>query len=107
MVIKAAFIQLSQAERNQRCSFPASGYRGDTELVEFLFNTVLGVYFSGIQCAMYGLILIASSLPTSLMRKLPVVPASWTTTSLHTAGECSSAGWDLQHSITLPFKMAP
>lgn len=80
---------------------------GGPELDEFSFNTALGGCFPGIQCAMCGLTLTASSLPTSLMRKRPAVPASWTTTSLHTAGERSSEGWDLQHSVTLPLKTAP
>lgn len=44
-------------------------------------------YFSDIQSAMYGLILIASSLQTSLMRKLPEAPASQMMTLLRTASE--------------------
>lgn len=45
------------------------------------------VYFSDIQSAISGLIPIASSLQTSLMRRLPEAAASWMMTLLRTTSE--------------------
>lgn len=101
MVIKAVFIYFRQ-QKSQRCSFPASDHRGGTDGEESGANPLLRldfksnasgislgavVYFSDIQSAISGLIPIASSLQTSLMRRLPEAAASWMMTLLRTTSE--------------------